>query len=107
MNQVNFQDFTPIFLTKKNNKNIKNSNINFEELNNIKKLENNEGDYKLKLVSKNISTKIVCGRVARKITRKQLANLCNIKEKDVIDIETGKALHSYSGIQKILKYLKI
>lgn len=107
MNPVNFQDFTTVILTKNSKNNTKNPNINYEELNNIKKLENNEGDFKIKLINKSISSKIICARLARKLTRKQLANLCNIKEKDVIDIENGKALHSNTSTQKILKYLKI
>lgn len=107
MNSVNFPDFTPLILKKKSENTKKSTHINYEELNNIKKLEDNEGNFKLNLISKDVSTKVITARSSRKLTRKQLATLCNIKEQDVADIENGKALRNNINIRKILKYLKV
>jgi len=102
----NFQDWTPVVLKKnpaklpiaeqkrrglmttaRNEQEGKNSNvqdtvINYDE-------EGNE-IVKIPEPSRDMGQLIQTARVSKKMTRKQLANLCNIKESELGEYETGK-----------------
>ena len=69
------------------------------------KLDENDEVLKIKYVSKDISQLIINGRIAMKLTRKDLANKLNLKEDIITDIETCKAIHDGNQIAKIKKLL--
>lgn len=69
------------------------------------KLDENDEVIAIKKVSKEISNLIIQGRVANKLTRKQLANKLNFKEDIIADIETGNAIYNGDQIAKIKKAL--
>jgi ribosome-binding protein aMBF1 (putative translation factor) len=69
------------------------------------KLDENDEVLKIKYVSKDISQLITNGRIAKKLTRKDLANKLNLKEDVITGIETGKAIYDGNQIAKIKKFL--
>ena len=66
-----------------------------------------EKEIKIKYVSNDISQLIIAGRVAKKLTRKQLANELNYKEDVITDIETGKAIYNGNIIARIKRFLGV
>ena len=103
---ADFQDWTPVVLKKNpvklpiaeqkrrglvttvrneqegKNNNVQGATINYDE-------EGNE-IVKIQEPSKGMGQLIQTARTSKKLTRKQLANLCNIRESELGDYETGK-----------------
>lgn len=50
---------------------------------------------------------IIGGRTSAKLTQKQLAQRLNIQEKDIKDIEAGKAIENKALISRIKRFLNI
>lgn len=109
---MNHQDWKPVIVKEKNEKEIKNiqekpktSNLSSGVKINVN--ENGEEVIKINKVTKDISTLIISARLIKKLTRKQLANNLNLKEDIIVDIETGKAIYDGNLIAKIKKYLGV
>lgn len=107
---MNHQDWKPVIVKEKNEKEIKNiqekpktSNLSSGVKINVN--ENGEEVIKINKVTKEISNLIISARLIKKLTRKQLANNLNLKEDIIVDIETGKAIYDGNLIAKIKKYL--
>jgi ribosome-binding protein aMBF1 (putative translation factor) len=58
-------------------------------------------------VSKDDANKIVQGRVAMKLSQKDLAQRLNMQFKDIQDIENGKAVENKAVLSKIKRFLHI
>jgi ribosome-binding protein aMBF1 (putative translation factor) len=109
---MNFQDWQTVVLKEKAPITIKEikekpkiSNINSGIKISID--ESGEEIVKIKMVSKNIANLITQARIAKKLTRKELANLLNMKEDIITNIETCKAIYDGNQIAKIKKTLNI
>ena len=129
-NTVNTQDWTPVVIKKNQkintkkpaeinraiqqgavvetvkkykaggNKNIlNNNNINFA------KLEQEDKTPKIKHVSHDLAQKIQQGRLAKKMTRKDLAQRLNVKESVIAEYETGKAIPNGQLLARIRSIL--
>jgi ribosome-binding protein aMBF1 (putative translation factor) len=61
----------------------------------------------LQYISKADSQLIIQGRIAMKLTQKDLACKLNIQIKDIQDIESGKALENKMVLSKIRKMLNL
>lgn len=109
---MNHQDWNPIIVKEKINKQVK----NIQEKPKISDLksgikvninENGEEVIKINKVTKEISNLITSARILKKLTRKQLANNLNLKEDIIVDIENSKAIYDGNTIAKIKKYLNV
>jgi ribosome-binding protein aMBF1 (putative translation factor) len=69
-----------------------------------KQIDSTEGK-PLNYVSKADADTIIKGRIAAKLTQKQLAQRLNMQEKDIKDIETCKAVENKAIIARIKKSL--
>lgn len=61
----------------------------------------------IKFVSKEDASAIISGRVALKMTQKDLANKLCMQEKDIKDIESCKSVENKATLSKIKKLLNI
>lgn len=61
----------------------------------------------LNYVSADTARSIVGGRTAAKLTQKQLAQRLNVPEKDIKDIEAGKALENRALLARIRRALNM
>lgn len=59
----------------------------------------------IKLVSKEDASAIVKGRVEKKLTQKELAQKLNMQQKEIADIEAGKAVENKQVLSKIKRAL--
>ncbi len=64
-----------------------------------------DGGKPIQYVSSDIAKQIISGRIAKKLTQKQLAQSANISEKEIKDIESCKAIQNNVLISKIKKIL--
>lgn len=71
------------------------------------KLDENDEVVQIKKVPKETGQLITNARIAKKLTRKDLANQLNFKEDVITDIETGKAIYDGNRIANIKKHLGI
>ena len=105
---MNHQDWTPVTINKNNDpvtkeivekkKSTTNSSV---------KLDENDEVISIKTVPKDIAQLITDARVAKKLTRKNLANNLNLQESIITEIETCKAIYNGNLIAKIKKYLGV
>lgn len=65
------------------------------------------GGKPLTMVSPETAKAIVTGRVARKLTRQQLAQQLNLQEREIADIETCKAVENKALLAKIKRHLGV
>jgi ribosome-binding protein aMBF1 (putative translation factor) len=70
-----------------------------------KAIEN--GENPIKYVSNDDAKKIIQGRVAAKLTQKQLAMKVNMQEKDIKEIESSKAVENKQVLSRIFRVLGI
>ena len=84
-----------------NNNNYKKVSKKEKELNNFDDIQ------KITKVSPKIGQQIIQGRSAKKITRKQLAQLCNLQENVIASYETGTAVLNINILNKIKNNLGI
>lgn len=73
----------------------------------IEKQVDSEAGKPLNFVSAETAKAIVGGRVAAKLTQKQLAARLNISEKEIKDIECGKAIENKALLSKIRRALNM
>jgi ribosome-binding protein aMBF1 (putative translation factor) len=102
------QDWTPVVFTKTKPVGTRTieKKIKKTELKSGVKVDE-DGEIKIKTVPREIATLITQARIAKKLTRKQLANNLNLKEDVIADIETFKAIYDGNLIAKIKKHLNI
>ena len=67
----------------------------------------NEGGAGIKRVSKEDAQKIILGRVAMKLSQKELANKLNMQVKEIQEVESSKAFENKSILSKIRRTLSI
>jgi ribosome-binding protein aMBF1 (putative translation factor) len=91
------QDWTPVTLVSRSNQ----KKPNLGGLGSFK-FDDNSEDFHHQKISKDNVRKVVGLRTQAKLTRRELALKCSLKEKDIIDIETGNALRSEQKINKVL-----
>ena len=114
---MNHQDWTPVILTKKPEKNISNNTLRSGSFvtrtkhnpnaQRLTKIEGETETLKIKTVSSSIEKEIQKGRLAKKMTQKQLAQAINVTPKVINEFESGKAVKNESVKRKIANYLKI
>ena len=103
---MNHQDWKPVVLSKNNGPVIKEIVEKKKQTGNTSvKLDENDEIISIKKVPKEISQLITNARIAKKLTRKDLANNLNLQECVITEIETGKAIYDGNLIAKIKKYL--
>lgn len=73
----------------------------------IEQQVDSENGKPLNLVSSEVAKAIINGRIALKLTQKQLAQRLNLQEKDVKDIESCKAIENKALIARIKRTLGI
>ena len=99
------QDWTPIVLTKNKTGDKKPQST---MTNQQKALLEEDGDTpKVKYIDRELAQEIIKARVAKGLTRKQLANGMAIQECIVADHENAKAVHNGAMINKFKTYLGI
>ena len=105
---MDHQDWTPITLNKTNGPVIKEIVEKKKPTSNPSvKLDENDEVVSIKKVPKDIAQLIINARVAKKLTRKDLANNLSLQETIIADIETCKAIYDGNLIAKIKKYLGV
>jgi ribosome-binding protein aMBF1 (putative translation factor) len=72
----------------------------------FEKMADND-ELKHKKVDQAMKTKVQQGRLALKLTQKQLAQRCNVQEQVIKDIESGKANYNPRDMNKIKRVLNI
>jgi ribosome-binding protein aMBF1 (putative translation factor) len=103
---MDHQDWKPVVLNKTNGPVIKEIVEKKKQTGNSSvKLDENDEIISIKKVPKEISQLITNARIAKKLTRKDLANNLNLQECVITEIETGKAIYDGNLITKIKKYL--
>jgi len=76
-------------------------------INSSVKIDENDEVIQIKKVPREISQLITNARIAKKLSRKDLANQLNLKQDIIDDIETGKAIYNGNQIAKIKKHLGV
>lgn len=98
----------PNLIPKNQPKNIvKKTDLPKSSVNSSVTLNENDEVTKIKYVPKDISKLIIQSRIAKKLTRKDLANSLNLKEDIITNIENGKAIYDGNLISKIKKLLNV
>ena len=111
------QDWTPVILTKRPERSVSNNTLrsgNFATrtkqnpmAQHLTKIEGETETFKIKKVSSSIGKEIQKGRLAKKLSQKQLAQAINVTPKVISDFESGKAVKNEAVKRKIANYLKI
>ena len=78
----------------------KNNNTNF-------KLDENGENFKHKKITKKICDLIKNGRMQKKLTQKQLANMLNVSQKIIVSYENGTTIPDNNILGKLEKHLNI
>lgn len=119
MSQHHHQDWEPVVFKKKNQNAAIVEKVAKKDVNNmtlvagekpawkIEKQVDSEDQKPLNLVSSDVAKSIIGGRIAMKLTQKQLAQRLCIQEKDIKDIESCKAVENKALLAKIKKTLCI
>ena len=111
------QDWTPVILTKKPEQSVSNNTLrsgNFATrtkhnpvAQHLTKIEGETETFKIKKVSSSVGKEIQKGRLAKKMSQKQLAQAINVAPKVISEFESGKAAKNEAVKRKIANYLKI
>uniref|UniRef100_A0A6C0CYS4 HTH cro/C1-type domain-containing protein n=1 Tax=viral metagenome TaxID=1070528 RepID=A0A6C0CYS4_9ZZZZ len=104
------QDWKQIIINKKPKQKKEKINNKNQEYNKIKKIEEKADTDKLqhKKYTTEFRQQIIHKRTNEmKITQKQLANILNLPEKCIKDIESGKAIYNNNHCTRIMRLLKI
>jgi ribosome-binding protein aMBF1 (putative translation factor) len=119
---MHHQDWETVYFTKKKTKNdlpkeaVPKASITNATTSSVtakpawkieQQVDNTDGSPPLNFVSTDTARSIVNGRVAAKLTQKQLAQRLNMQEKDIKDIEGGKAVENKAVLAKIKRVLNI
>lgn len=115
----NHQDWSTIVLKKKssepsevkivskNDKQSISSVVNKPMWKLEKQIDNIDSGKPLTYVSRDDAQKIIAGRIAMKLTQKDLATKLNMQVKEIQDIENCKALENKLVLSKIKKILQV
>lgn len=115
----NHQDWTPVVLKKKTstpeikvvNKNDKQQSIssvtNKPAWKIEKQIDGTDSGKPLNYVSRDNAQKVIAGRVAMKLTQKDLATKLNMQVKEIQDIENCKAIENKLVLAKIKRVLQL
>ena len=104
---MSFQDFNVINIGKNTVNQKVEKKVSFIDNEKKKLLVDDPEVFKHKYIKKETINNIISARTAKKMTRKQLANACNIKEQELTEIETGKSLNNNPNINKIIRFLNV
>ncbi|KAH8739868.1 multiprotein bridging factor type 1 like transcriptional co-activator [Cryptosporidium ryanae] len=85
----------------------KNTSTKLNMPQNIAKLDEDTGDYRVERVSGEFSRALQQARVAKKITQAQLAQMINEKVSVVNDYEAGRAIPNHALVQKMSRCLGV
>ncbi len=116
----NHQDWTPVVLKKKSNDPVEvktvdktakqqsvSSIVNKPMWKLEQQIDSTDSGKPLTYVSRDDAQKIIAGRVAMKLTQKELATKLNMQLKDIQDIENCKALENKLVLSKIKRTLQL
>ena len=101
----NFQDWKPVVLNATKKKAPPTTKSGDQRA--FHKLDQSTEPEKVEYVSRNISIQLVAGRVAKKLSQKQLAQNLNIDIKTIQDIEQQRHKKDMALFQKIARHLNI
>lgn len=113
----NHQDWNPVILKKKEcvvketiiktDKQNQVSSTTNKPLWKIEKQVDSDAGKPIDYVSRDDAQKIISGRIAMKLTQKDLATRLNMQLKDIQDIESCKSIENKLTLSKIKKFLQI
>ena len=101
----NFQDWKPVVLNATKKKAPPVSKTGDQKA--FHKLDQSTEPEKVEYMPRNISIQLIAGRVAKKLSQKQLANSLNIDIKIIQDIEQHHYKKDMALAQKIARHLGI
>ena len=108
------QDWTPVVFSKStsqartaNTEHQRNMSKQTAEQAKVKRLDAATEPEKIALIPRNISVQLVAGRVAKKMSQKDLATQMNIPIKTIQDIENGRYRNDMQLAQRIARKLGI
>ena len=114
---MHHQDWEPVILQKKQSKTLTNNDMRngkfqvrtkkSESAQKMNKIDNETEKFTIKKISKKVSQEIQKGRLAKKLTQKQLANAINVSPKVINEMESGKAQPNEAVKRKIARVLNI
>jgi putative transcription factor len=114
---MHHQDWEPVILQKKQSKTLTNNDMRngkfqvrtkkSESAQKMNKIDNETEKFTIKKISKKVSQEIQKGRLAKKLTQKQLANAINVSPKVITEMESGKAQPNEAVKRKIARVLNI
>jgi putative transcription factor len=114
---IHHQDWTTVILTKKPEKSVSNNTLRSgsfgtrtkqnPDAQRLSKIEGETETFKVVKVSSSTGKEIQKGRLAKKMTQKQLAQAINVAPKVINEFESGKAVKNEAVKRKIANYLKI
>lgn len=78
-----------------------------EQSDRIRKAENETEEFRIPKMDPSFAQKLIQYRIAKKWKRADLARFLCMKESEIADIETGKAIHDGQRIHKIKQKLKL
>lgn len=106
------QDWTPVVFSKStsqaraaNTEHQRNMSKQTKEQASVKRLDAATEPEKIALIPRNISVQLVAGRVAKKMSQKDVANQMNIPIKTIQDIENGRYKNDMQLAQRIARKL--
>jgi putative transcription factor len=111
------QDWEPVILKKKHNKTFTNNDMRIgkfqvrtkksESAQKMHQIDNETETFKVKKISTKVSKEIQKGRLAKKLSQKQLAQAVNVTSKVINEMESGKSLPNEAIKCKIARVLNI
>lgn len=103
---MSHQDWTPVVIHKKKSSSPDGGQVSKSISKPHTRVDDGE-IVKPKYIDREFSQQVVKARVEKKLTRKQLAQMLNITETVVADVETGNALHNGPLVDKLRRCLDI
>ena len=111
------QDWEPVILQKKQSKTLTNNDMRNgafqvrtkknEAAQKLHKIDSETENFAVKKISSKVSKEIQKGRLAKKLSQKQLANAVNVTPKVINEMESGKSQPNDAVKRKIARYLNI
>ena len=102
------QDWKPVVFKKKTQIEIENKKASTLRISqSAKKTVENPDSFQIKRVTGKMGKQISAGRVAKKLSQKQLAIMTNLPQKTIQDYESGKAKIDGKIINKLNRFLNI
>ena len=114
---MHHQDWEPVILQKKQSKTLTNNDMRngkfqvrtkkSESAQKMHKIDSETENFTIKKISKKVSQEIQKGRLAKKLSQKQLAQAVNVTPKVINEMESGKSQPNEAVKRKIARYLNI